>query len=123
MLDLTTVTQRIVVPRVILFVAMASSCRSDATPVRRVANQSKVMARPVAADQQPRSRNFLGVAGRGDANYGTYLRLEGLTSGAMFDGLRWVRVCNLMRRDSTVSFTTAEMFGGAEVFEGVSDAD
>lgn len=121
-MDLTTVAQRTVVPRVILFLAMASSCRSDAkeTPAT---NQATVVAGPVAVKQQSRSRNYLGVISRDDADYGEYLRLDGLGSGAMYDGPRWVRVCGLTRHDSTVSFTTAEMYGGVTVFEGVSDGD
>jgi len=121
-MDLTPATKRIVVARVILFLTMALSCRSDAKPTP-VTTRSSVVALPAAADQQPRARNYLGVVSRERANYGRYLRLEGLRSGAMYDGLRWVRLCSLARHDSTVSFTTAEMFGGVDVFEGVSDGD
>ena len=52
-----------------------------------------------------------------------YLHLDGLGSGALYDGLRWVRLCGMARHDTTVSFTTATMFGGAKVFEGVSSGD
>ena len=121
-MDLMTVDKGMVVPRIILFVIMAVSCRSDAKPTP-VTNRSSVVVVPAPADEQARARNYLGVVSREDADYGRYLRLEGLRSGAMYDGLRWIRVCGLTRHDSTVSFSTAEMFGGVRVFEGVSDGD
>ena len=68
---------------------------------------------------QPLARgNFLGTFTIAKADYGAYLRVRDSIS-AFYDGLRWIRICELTQSDTAVSFRTAPMFGRVFVFRGM----
>ncbi len=72
-----------------------------------------------AALEQPTSGNYLGTFHDSDADYAEYLRLNG-PSSAFYDGIRWIRICELTQNDRQIAFRTAPLFGRVFVFSGTA---
>lgn len=69
---------------------------------------------------QPLARgNYLGTFTIANAGYGAYLRVRDSIS-AFYDGLRWIRICELTQNDAAISFRTAPMFERVFVFRGTA---
>jgi hypothetical protein len=63
--------------------------------------------------------NYLGTFTIANTEYGAYLRVRDSIS-AFYDGLRWIRICELTQNGTAVSFRTAPMFERVFVFRGTA---
>jgi hypothetical protein len=78
---------------------------------------TNVVSKSAAADERVPSGNYLGRFAIEDGENGVYLRLKD-SSSALYHGLGWLRICELVANDTIVSFRTAPMFGRAFTFNG-----
>ena len=67
--------------------------------------------------EPPSPGNYLGTVHDSDADYGEYLRLNGSRS-AFYDGVRWIRICDLTQNNREIAFRTAPLFGRFFSFHG-----
>jgi hypothetical protein len=105
--------------RLILGLILVSlACSEQKVELNQNANsvsQSAVAAKRVA------SGNYLGRFATEDGEKGVYLRLKD-SSSALYDGLRWIRICGPVENDTLVSFATAPMFNRVFTFRGTSQS-
>lgn len=95
----------------VLFSLACSEGKVELNPDTNTVSQSAV-----AAMQVP-SGNYLGRFTTEDGEKGVYLRLKD-SSSALYDGLRWIRICGPVDNDTLVSFATARMFNRVFTFRG-----
>jgi hypothetical protein len=105
--------------RLILGLLLFSSACSE-RKVESNQDTNAVSQSVVAAKQAPLG-NYLGRFTTDHGEKGVYLKLND-SSSALYDGLRWIRICGPVENDTLVSFATARMFNRVFTFRGTPQA-
>jgi len=105
-------------PTLVLVVALLACADSR----RRSSDDRNADPPQSAAPEPPTSGNYFGIVHDSDADQGEYLRLNG-SSSAFYDGIRWIRICELTQNDREMAFRTAPLFGRVFAFRGSAGAN